>query len=109
MSSLDTARLSSHPETETMLQDPHPDLLDPATSSRTQASTRTEKETGGQTQAKGSGMHGAMSARYDPSTKLATGTTMGEYRRINMWSTTVGMWGGLLGGGLLSEFNSFHD
>jgi hypothetical protein len=45
-----------------------------------------------------------MSARYDPSTRLATGTTMGEYRRINMWSTTVGMWGGLMGGGLISEF-----
>jgi hypothetical protein len=50
-------------------------------------------------------MHGAMSARYDPSTKLATGTTMGEYRRINMWSTTVGMWGGIMGGGLISESN----
>jgi hypothetical protein len=54
----------------------------------------------------GGGMRAAMNTRYDPSTKLATGTTMGEYRRINMRSTTVGMWGGLAGAGLISELAS---
>jgi hypothetical protein len=88
MSSMsDTARLASSPH-DIMLQDPdlHPDLPD-------------KKMTGG-------GMRAAMNTRYDPSTKLATGTTMGEYRRINMRSTTVGMWGGLAGAGLISESSS---
>lgn len=95
MSSMsDTARLSSNPEHDIMLQDPHPDLLDSTPSTN---NPQPVKMTGG-------GMRAAMNTRYDPSTKLATGTTMGEYRRINMWSTTVGMWGGLVGGGLVSEY-----
>lgn len=85
MSSLsDSARLSSNPEHDIMLQDPHPDLID-----------RPVKMTGG-------GMREAMTAKYDPSTKLATGTTMAEYKRINMRATTIGMWGGLISGGLVS-------
>ena len=98
MSSLsDTARLASSPH-DIMLQDPdpHPDLTPPTGNS--EGDGKDVKMTGG-------GMRAAMNARYDPSTKLATGTTMGEYRRINMRSTTVGMWGGLMGGGLISEFS----
>ena len=49
-------------------------------------------------------MREAMTAKYDPSTKLATGTTMAEYKRINMRATTIGMWGGLAAGGLISEY-----
>jgi hypothetical protein len=89
MSSMsDTARLSSNPENDIMLQDPHPDLLDQP--------TKPARMTGG-------GMREAMTAKYDPSTKLATGTTMAEYKRINMRATTIGMWGGLAAGGLISE------
>lgn len=98
MSSLsDTARLASSPH-DIMLQDPdpHPDLAPPMGNS--EGDGKEVKMTGG-------GMRAAMNARYDPSTKLATGTTMGEYRRINMRSTTVGMWGGLVGGGLISKFS----
>jgi len=54
-------------------------------------------------------MREAMTAKYDPSTKLATGTTMAEYKRINMRATTIGMWGGLAAGGLISEFQSAHS
>jgi hypothetical protein len=89
MSSMsDTARLSSNPEHDIMLQDPHPDLVDQP--------TKPARMTGG-------GMREAMTAKYDPSTKLATGTTMAEYKRINMRATTIGMWGGLAAGGLISE------
>lgn len=84
----DTARLSSNPEHDIMLQDPHPDLLDQP--------TKPARMTGG-------GMREAMTAKYDPSTKLATGTTMAEYKRINMRATTIGMWGGLAAGCLISE------
>jgi len=54
-------------------------------------------------------MREAMTAKYDPSTKLATGTTMAEYKRINMRATTIGMWGGLAAGGLISEFIEVFD
>jgi hypothetical protein len=91
MSSLSDARLASDPEHDIMLQDPHPDLLDPAKSGNI-----------GSMHARG-GMIKGMTARYDPSTRLATGTTMAEYKRINMRATTVGMWSGLVGGGLVSE------
>lgn len=92
MSSMsDTARLSSNPESDIMLQETHPDLLD--------ESPKPVRMTGG-------GMREAMTAKYDPSTKLATGTTMAEYKRINMRATTIGMWGGLAAGGLISEFQS---
>jgi hypothetical protein len=82
-----------------MLQDSHPDLLDPASRSSSSSSSGVatpQRMTGG-------GMREAMTARYDPSTKLATGTTMAEYKRINMRATTIGMWGGLVAGGLISE------
>lgn len=91
----DTARLSTNPEHEQLLQDAHPDLPDPVP---TPGSSKA-----GMTQSGGGGMHGGMTARYDPSTKLATGTTMAEYKRINMRATTIGMWGGIIGGGLVSE------
>ena len=90
----ETARLSSNPEHDIMLQDPHPDLLDPTPNS---SETKPARMTGG-------GMRAAMTAGYDPSTKLATGTTMAEYKRINMRATTIGMWGGLAAGGLVSEY-----
>lgn len=80
------ARLSATPDL--MSEDPHPDLL-PTEPRPPPVSS-------------GSGMHGAMNARYDKNTKLATGTTMDEYRRLNMRATTVGMWGGIFAGGLIS-------
>ena len=90
----DTARLSSNPEHDMMLQDPHPDLLESSPSS---SEAKPARMTGG-------GMRAAMTAGYDPSTKLATGTTMAEYKRINMRATTIGMWGGIVAGGLVSEY-----
>lgn len=86
-----------------LLDDPHPDLLPSASSSSSAASSGTQAQHG--SVSAGTGMHGAMTARYDKTTKLATGTTMEEYRRLNMQSTTVGMWGGIIAGGLISTYS----
>ena len=90
----DTARLSANPDLH--FDDPHPDLLpsEPRDSNAIASSSTSGSEH--------RGMIKGMTARYDKNTKLATGTTMDEYRRLNMRATTVGMWGGIFAGGLIS-------
>lgn len=34
---------------------------------------------------------------------------MEEYRRLNMRATTVGMWGGIIAGGLISQYTYPRD